>query len=106
VTVWTVWLNCGRLGRPVRKFTAGLEEDNLAILKIVIETLQAFSAWCRITRWLFLAAIGTSVHTVAKLRRRQKTCSASNRTRAVARLRRRRSSQMAGIHRKDRNTRE
>ena len=46
------------LSPPVRKFMASLDEDDLAILKTVIETFRAVSAWCRITRWLFLAALG------------------------------------------------
>ena len=43
---------------PVRRFMAGLDEEDLTILKTVIETFRAVSAWCRVTRWLFLAAIG------------------------------------------------
>jgi hypothetical protein len=46
------------LSPQVRKFMAGLDEDDLAILKTVIDTFRALSAWCRVTRWLFLGAIG------------------------------------------------
>jgi hypothetical protein len=46
------------LPHETRKFIGGLDDDDLAVLKSVIDIFKTMSAWCRVTRWLFLAALG------------------------------------------------
>lgn len=45
----------------VAKFIDSLGEGDIATLGRVIATFRMMESWCRVTRWLFLAAIGLVV---------------------------------------------
>lgn len=49
------------LPEHVSDFVSGLDEDDIATLRHVIRIFNAMSGWCRVTRWLFLTALGALI---------------------------------------------